>query len=662
MQEIQNIVLNNYEKNINYFKNNHEDVYSKLEALNILLENGKYTQKYDLEYKDGYFDIVLLKTGELLYKSDSNKLSKQILRNINTKKNQHVFERFKNYTFLDKDVEILKTLPADQTFATTASIIHYYNQHISKESSMKEIHKFIFFGTGLGLHIALLMQKYNFKVSLIIEDDLELFRLSLFTTQYYKLFEQQQVYFSIAQNEEEFLKTFSQFYETAFSLQHYIKFYAFSDIYQKKIEKVQQLLLTRPENSYPHELLLKKNKKVIQQLHLHNNFLDIRKKTDETFFKNKPVIIVGAGPSLEKNIQWLQKHQNSFIIAAALASLKILQTHDIIPDIILQIDEKEVETKILLDRLQDKSILQQKPLIFSASVPQVLLDNCQQENIYFLEDRTHYKIDKSHLESASIGETMYAIILAFNANKIYLLGLDFALAEDGSTHSKEHHNTQNITHIDIKNIDKDKASIDMDTSLISVKGNFKEIVQTTPRLALSIPIFNQKTRELKSIDQTVYNLNDGAYLDHTIACKAHNIHLSTQLNKDQESHQLLKLFKKYSTQELDQEEKRLLNLRVKQIALIKQAIQVFKETPNANVDMFISSYIILLNDILKEKHLELMQILIIYFLSISSYILDFFNTKELKNRKKHIKKLKEEIIIQLKKIIIYYEEDIKKIV
>ena len=59
---------------------------------------------------------------------------------------------------------------------------------------------------------------------------------------------------------------------------------------------------------------------------------------------------------------------------------------------------------------------------------------------------------------------------------------------------------------------------------------------------------------------------------------------------------------------------------------------------------------------------ELHQIMINYLLNTTTYISDIFNTKELKNKKTHIKKIKKIIITLMEKVIKAYELEISKIV
>ena len=62
---------------------------------------------------------------------------------------------------------------------------------------MKNLLKFIFCGVGLGFHIAEIQNKVKSSLIFIMEDNLEIFRLSLFTTNYQSISEQARLFFSI---------------------------------------------------------------------------------------------------------------------------------------------------------------------------------------------------------------------------------------------------------------------------------------------------------------------------------------------------------------------------------------------------------------------------------------------------------------------------------
>ena len=71
------------------------------------------------------------------------------------------------------------------SYSGAAGLINYSNKYADKEkTTMKKLYKFIFLGVGLGLHLTTIHEKLQSNVYFIVEEDLELFRLSLFVTNY----------------------------------------------------------------------------------------------------------------------------------------------------------------------------------------------------------------------------------------------------------------------------------------------------------------------------------------------------------------------------------------------------------------------------------------------------------------------------------------------
>ena len=68
-----------------------------------------------------------------------------------------------------------------------------------KKKRFKKIDKFIFLGTLLGRHIPRIAQKVDAKMYLVLERNLEIFRLSLFTVDY-TLLAKKGVVFSVMDN------------------------------------------------------------------------------------------------------------------------------------------------------------------------------------------------------------------------------------------------------------------------------------------------------------------------------------------------------------------------------------------------------------------------------------------------------------------------------
>jgi hypothetical protein len=67
---VEEIAIQTYQENLEYFKNYHQDLYQKLITFEEAINIGAYKEKFALEYiKDKkYFDILNLETNEYIYK------------------------------------------------------------------------------------------------------------------------------------------------------------------------------------------------------------------------------------------------------------------------------------------------------------------------------------------------------------------------------------------------------------------------------------------------------------------------------------------------------------------------------------------------------------------------------------------------------------------
>jgi hypothetical protein len=406
--------------------------------------------------------------------------------------------------------------------------------------------------------------------------------------------------------------------------------------------------------------MLVKNKLLIESINKHYKYIDLRKKSDENFFTDKPWIVVGAGPSLQNNAKWLKENQNKFIIIAAFTALKTLQKLGISPDIAVQIHEDPKTTKKMLENLDDLSFLDKTMMFFSGSVSKEMFESFDKKKIYLHEDRTKYKLDKSLLAVTSVGETIYSIALIFNAPDIYLLGLDLSVNEDKKSYAKDHFLAQEFDDKVQRTNDNIEKDFQLHENLLKVKGNFKKEVLTTPLLALSIPVVNYKTKAYKSDNQTIYNLNDGAYFENTVPTRVNEIKKYDDIKKDKLYKELEDIFNKYSSDSLDKDEITELETRHKQIDDYYKLIEGFKNSPHSNKDIFLDNYETFVSSMFNHPiKLELQEMLVIYFLRITSFIDDFLHTREIDNPKKHIKKLKSLLINQITMMVKTYERDLK---
>ncbi|WP_457749364.1 motility associated factor glycosyltransferase family protein [Sulfurimonas sp.] len=660
MQDIEIQAINNYQANIDFFKNHNEIVYNRLMALETLLENQTFTPKYDLIYEEGYFDVVEIASGDKLYNTNSLEFSKQIVESINLKKDSQSFRSLRKINFEEEAFNKLKDANSYTTFANTAEIYSLYHKNIPPSTHMTEIDKYIFLGVGLAFHLPQAIEKFDFQIIYIVEDNLELFRLSLFTIDYKKALTGRTSYFSIADTPSEFRARFNGFYTNAFFKNTYIKFHLFSSAYASKIEEIRSILIGRPEATYSHNRILEKSRRVLEKINEEYKFLDLRKKENDTYFQDKPWLVLGAGPSLYNNADWIAKNQDKFIIIAAFTALNTLKRIGVKPDIAVQVDENLYTTNEMIEKLGDLSFLDDTLLFFSASISPELFNVFKKENIYLHEDRTKYKLAKSTLTVSSVGDTIYALALIFNTPNIYLLGIDLALGADGSSHTPDHFKTRSIQQAKLEN--KQTDDFHLGDTIIQAKGNFQSTVNTTPLFALSIPVMNNFTRIYKAPHQTIYNLSDGCYLEQTVPTHIKDISLEKDLNKQHIRKEFQHYFDALSTTQLEEKEIDGLYCRKAQLHDYYTLIKKFQNSSYIDSERFLASVIILAQEMINHECIfEIKDIMTIYYMNITPYIDDFFHTKELKNKKKFTKKFKHILVKNINKIVKTYDEDLHRL-
>lgn len=178
-------------------------------------------------------------------------------------------------------------------------------------------------------------------------------------------------------------------------------------------------------------------------LGIKNIFLNMSKicesvSTTDVEIIAKNVAIVSAGPSLDDHIESLKNFKG--LIVAVDVVMKRLQEEGIKPKICLSTERVEV-TSTTLEGVDTSETLLVCPVVVA---PQTLAawegDVC----FYYPElkyaDWMPYKVEKLRLGAAvGVAQVGWAYSQIKGAENIYLVGHDYAYAEDGSTHGKGLH-------------------------------------------------------------------------------------------------------------------------------------------------------------------------------------------------------------------------------
>jgi len=356
--------MNNYKKNLQYFKQNYPKIYEKIKDI-------KLDEKIDKELIKAVKQKAKKNVFKILNKSISNSINLIQTKKITFKKDFNY--EIDSYIFINEFIDKLDI-------------------NKIKLNSFKVVVA----GINLGFELNYLNNK-KVKAILIIEQDLNLIFLSLFFVKYYKL------------KPKIFINDIKSFLEYKIKLNHFVKYIQNDKNYLE--EFVTYLKIHNPLN-YTFSEYLGAYKKGLIHLNKYN-FLD---------FKNSkldlPVLFLGAGKSLQDNVAFIKQNKNKFIIVAIGSILHFLQEQNIIPDIILTIDGS---VKIIEQFKDLAKIYYDIPTIASYESESEVLDLLKNKYLIQTNIDLANEIVFSGVSIADIGLKMLS---SLKAKKIYLLGFD----------------------------------------------------------------------------------------------------------------------------------------------------------------------------------------------------------------------------------------------
>ena len=516
---------------------------------------------------------------------------------------------------------------------------------------------FFFFGSGLGLHIATIDKKISSKVYFIVEDDLELFRLSLFTLNYKEISKNSKLYFSVFEDNNEFHKSAIEFLEYEYYYNHYIKYFHILSHSDEKSKQFHIAVTSQSHLLFFYNSLLTQYLKPLEYLFNEYSFLDKTLTFSDNVLDKKPFLLVAAGPSLQKNIKWLKENHKNFVVVALSATLAILEKEGITPDIITHLDAF-VTAKVHFDKLNSLEFIKNSILIYSSRVPKGVVEMFSKKQLFFLENGTQYKENSLKPSAPCIGSLTYQLLLRLNAKNIYLLGLDLAIdKESGKTHSDSHEYGKTL---DTKENAFDTSTMTFKESLFNVEGNLSKSVLTTPHFQTSIDAINRSTQILKSEGQSVVNLNDGVKFIDSIPKQIDDIHMNKRFNDIKEY--LLEICVKNSSHGFTSSEISKLYEKLEHSKKIHKLLSKYIQIQTLEVSGYLSSLKQLCNQMTNKediKKYELSRVIDTYLKYILEYIFDFFNSKELVYSVDDIKTLDELLTSNLNMIINYYRDTLE---
>lgn len=652
MEQVEQQALQVYEKNIIYFEKNHPDLYKKLVTLDTVIAEGLYQEQYALEYRENYFDIQELSSGEWLYGENSVDYSKEIVDGVDFKRSGGVFKALRYVYATDAQAdEIDKSkLSFHNSLWATIKIINYINPYTGSDTYMLQVHKVIFLEIGLGLHLPIIAQKLGAQVLFIKEENLEIFRLSLFVTNYEELAENRFVYFSIAEDELEEREKFLLFLDKGNNRNLNMKHIPFNKNYAPELRRLQGHVVSQSYINYGYSAILLRYIDSPYYLAHGYSFLNVNKIHEDSILCDKPVLLLFSGPSTSKNIDWVVANRERFIIVSALSTCRLLNNHGVTPDVVIHIDPGAEGTAMLFEGLNVEKYFKNVITLLSPNVDDTTVQKFDRKKVHFIEQGTTYKKGFGRLSAPSVGEYSYGLSLIFGAKKIFMLGIDLALDSDTlQTHGGFHHAQKQGV------VDGTNASLDPHASIEYVRGNFLDQVPAISAYKLSHEQLDIFTDTLKRDCISVYNLSNGAYFKGCEPLKIDEFDWEElPLLQSAEIHEELNaFFNTIGSDEFNADDRNQLKHQLKEAKKLEKIIKQHQKKKFANTEAYLNSLAKLswdLGDMDYKSNSDLAQVYYEYFPIVLSYIFDLFNTRELSNPDKHVTKINAILVKQLLKI------------
>lgn len=306
----------------------------------------------------------------------------------------------------------------------------------------KEIPIFMVFGLGIGYHLEMILNTYEIKRLILVEQDWELFKASLYIMnwgqvfKYFSISNERGLYIILEQTPEKAASKIVQevrdtnpiFMNNAVTLHHYQ-----APFFKVMINRLRSEinLITSGWGYFDDELstLEQTMANVWQRLPIFSHLKQVRGKT---------AFIAAAGPSLDKALDFLHEHRECGVLFSCGTALRSLYKAGIRPDFHVTIERTYPPYKALIQGLPAE-YLRNIPIIAPSRIYPGIFELTNTPLMYAkLPDAGggvfHSNIPRIPYDNPTVTNGALTMAVALGFEEIVLMGVDF-----GSKDPKHHH-------------------------------------------------------------------------------------------------------------------------------------------------------------------------------------------------------------------------------
>ena len=318
------------------------------------------------------------------------------------------------------------------------------NTWFRNSSNQNFVKKYLMFGFGNGMYVRKILRESDKNARItVLEPSMKIFcrvledfdcsdllqdsRFTLIVPNYSETVFQPHLYRTIQYSDLEGL-IIGDYpnYKTLFSSQQ-LEFYEAIQLVYNSILSTREVL-SRYGNSY-YENTFANMKELIHSRSLVSLYQRIP--------KDIPVIMVAAGPSLDKNIEELKRAKGKSFIIAADSAVKALLAHDIVPDLYVTVDGEKNYAHFADERVSQIPmvcyLISNRRAVYSSKAPKFFINDDNFHIQKFIDD--HDIILPVLSTGGSVANEVFSLALLLEFKTLIFVGQDLAFT-DNKTHSQ----------------------------------------------------------------------------------------------------------------------------------------------------------------------------------------------------------------------------------